>query len=245
MLDRPLFISDAAHSFGASYKGKKIGGDGLADISVFSFHAVKNITTAEGGAMTFTNPAGWDNNSVYREIMLYSLHGQNKDALMKARSGSWSYEIEMPGYKFNMTDIQAAMGLSQLRRYKETLDKRKILHGLYLRELDGDERIILPEFESRDKTPSYHLFPVRIKNADESKRNRTIVFLAGKGIQANVHFIPIPMHPAYRKLNYKITDFPNAYDSFKNEISLPLYPALTEEDIVRVCRELKKSLNVF
>lgn len=239
--DRPVLIADAAHSLGASLNGKKAGT--LADFTVFSFHAVKNLTTAEGGAVLFNDLPGTSAAEVYRSFQLLSLHGQSKDALEKMKTGGWKYSIEIPGYKYNMTDVHASIGLSQLRRYDtEILPKRKKLHMLYMRELSQNRRVILPDFESGGRVPSWHLFPVRIDGAGEKDRDKLIEKLAEKGIAVNVHFIPVIMHPAYKSLGYDIRNCPESHEMYENEISLPLYSTLAEEDASRVCSELKSLL---
>ena len=192
-LCRPLLLADAAHSFGAEYKTcdgwKKSGA--LADFSVFSFHAVKNLTTAEGGAVTFNC-----DDEVYRQLQLLSLHGQSKDALAKMKAGSWRYSIELPGYKCNMTDIAAAMGLVQLKRYPAMLARRKEMFDLYKKSFAADDRFILPQ-ESENFKSSYHVYTLKIQNADEAVRDEIIAKCAENGVACNVHFIPLPMHPFY------------------------------------------------
>ncbi len=238
LLEKPLFLADTAHSFGAEYKGKKIGG--VADFSVFSFHAVKNLATAEGGAVTFNSLGNIDNEHIYNKLMLLSLHGQSKDALAKSKAGSWKYTIECAGYKYNMTDITASLGLVQLRRYdKELLIKRKKSFNLY-NDCLSDDIYILPPFISNDKKSSYHLFPLRIREFDEKKRDKLISRMAEKGIATNVHYIPLVMQPLYKKLGYSINNYPNAYNMYKNEITLPLYSLLKEGDIIYICDALKK-----
>lgn len=238
--DRPVLIADAAHSLGAVYRGKRTGT--LADFNVFSFHAVKNLTTAEGGAVLFNSVPGLDSSGFYEQMQLLSLHGQNKNALEKMRSGGWKYSIELPGYKYNMTDVHASIGLAQLRRYDtEIIPRRKKHYELYKKELQEDSRFILPPFNGPEKASSWHLFPVRLKGADEKVRDAVIAEMTKKDIAVNVHFIPVVMHRAYRELGYDIRKYPNTYGQYCNEISLPLYPALTDEDVLFVCRELKNS----
>ena len=238
-LSRPLLLADAAHSFGAEYKAgnewKKSGA--LADFSVFSFHAVKNLTTAEGGAVTFNC-----DDEVYKQLQLLSLHGQSKDALAKMKAGSWRYSIELPGYKCNMTDIAAAMGLVQLKRYPAMLARRKEMFDLYKKSFAADDRFILPQ-ESENFKSSYHVYTLKIRNADEAVRDEIIAKCAENGVACNVHFIPLPMHPFYHGLGYKIEDYPNAYDMYKNEISLPVHTLMSDDDIAYVANTIKKCMS--
>jgi dTDP-4-amino-4,6-dideoxygalactose transaminase len=238
-LDRTLLISDAAHAFGAGYGSKKLGS--AADFTAFSFHAVKNLTTAEGGAVAFNSLKRLRADDIYKNLALLSLHGQSKDALSKLQAGSWKYSIELAGYKCNMTDIQAAIGLVQLKRYDEMLKKRKRLFELYEKNLNNT-RCILPPFNENlkadKKINSYHLFPLRIKGIGEKERDKIIEMLSEKGIPANVHFIPLPLHKFYKNSGYDIKDYPNTYEMYKNEITLPLYSALKEKDVIYICRNL-------
>ena len=239
-LGRILVLGDSAHSFGSSYKGKKIGG--VADITSFSFHAIKNLTTAEGGALTWNLPENFDNEEIYKELMLLALHGQNKDALAKLKAGAWKYDIVMPGYKCNMTDIMASIGLVQLQRYdREILKKKEELVSYYEKYL-GDlvDKIELPIFENDIKKSCKHLYMIRLKNQDEEKRNDVIAKLGENDIATNVHFQPLPLLTAYKKLGFKIEDYPNAYSQYKNEISLPIHDFLTEDDIKYVCEYIKE-----
>ncbi len=235
-IDKTLFLSDTAHSFGSSYKGVPIGGQ--ADFSVFSFHAVKNLTTGEGGAITFNNLGDVISEELYKKIKLYSLHGQSKDALAKFSSGNYKYTIELAGYKYNMMDIVAAIGIVQLEKYEsEILPKRKKIYETYYKELSNDDRFILPE---NSDDINYHIFPLRLKNYDEEKRDTLITKLFENGIHANVHFIPLPLHPLYKNLGYKIDDYPNTYNQYKNEVSLPIYPSLNFDDLLYVIKKVKE-----
>ena len=238
-LSRPLLLADAAHSFGAEYKAgnewKKSGA--LADFSVFSFHAVKNLTTAEGGAVTFNC-----GDEVYKQLQLLSLHGQSKDALAKMKAGSWRYSIELPGYKCNMTDIAAAMGLVQLKRYPKLLARRREIFDLYKKSFGADDRFILPQ-ESENFKSSYHVYTLKIRNADEAIRDEIIARCAESGVACNVHFIPLPMHPFYSSLGFKIEDYPNAYDMYKNEISLPVHTLMSDDDVAYVANTIKKCMS--
>ena len=241
-LGRILVLADSAHSFGSDYKEKKIGS--VADITSFSFHAIKNLTTAEGGALTWNLPENFDNEEIYKELMLLALHGQNKDALAKLKAGAWKYDIVMPGYKCNMTDIMASIGLVQLQRYDgEILKKKEELVSYYEKYLgDLTDKIELPIFKNDIKESCKHLYMIRLKNQDEEKRNEVIAKLGENDIATNVHFQPLPLLTAYKKLGFKIEDYPNAYNQYKNEISLPLHDFLTEDDIKYICELLVKCL---
>ena len=237
-LCRPLLLADAAHSFGAEYKTcdgwKKSGA--LADFSVFSFHAVKNLTTAEGGAVTFNC-----GDEIYKQLQLLSLHGQSKDALAKMKAGSWRYSIELPGYKCNMTDIAAAMGLVQLKRYPNLLARRREIFDLYKKSFVSDDRLILSA-EGDNFKSSCHVYSLRVRGADETLRDEIIAKCAENGVACNVHFIPLPMHPFYHGLGYKIEDCPNAYDMYKNEISLPVHTLMSDDDVAYVANTIKMIL---
>lgn len=233
ILNRVLVLSDAAHSVGANVHGKKTGA--LTDISVFSFHAVKNLTTAEGGAVALNLPSPFDNVEIYRELCIKSLHGQNKDALAKMQKGNWRYDIVEAGYKMNMTDITAAIGLVELARYdKDTLPKRKAICKAYHTALSKKSWAILPEQSSDEKESSYHLFPLRIRGIDELKRDRIIQKIFDQEVSVNVHFIPVPMMSFYKGMGYNIHDYPKAYSLYENEISLPVFYDLTMEQVNEV-----------
>lgn len=238
-LGRVLVLADAAHSFGA-YRGRARSGS-FADFTSFSFHAVKNLTTAEGGAVTWRKDLGLDDTEIYRQYMLMSLHGQNKDALAKDRLGCWEYDIEAPLYKCNMTDIMAAIGLVQLRRYPELLKKRYALVEKYDVLLAGHGVESAPHLQ-RDGKSSCHLYLTRLTGADERKRNEMIEALAREGIAANVHYKPLPLLTAYKRMGFQISDYPNAYMQYRSEITLPLYSALTVEDVERVVQVIRKQL---
>ena len=239
-LGRILIIGDAAHSFGSSYKEKKIGS--VADITSFSFHAVKNLTTGEGGALTWNLPNNFDNEQIYKELMLLSLHGQNKDALSKLKAGAWQYDITIPAYKCNMTDIIASIGLVQLQRYdNEILKKKQELVSYYEKYLrDLVNKIELPIFKNNVKESCRHLYMIRLKNQDEGKRNEIIAKLGENDIATNVHFQPLPLLTAYKNLGFQIENYPNAYNQYKNEISLPLHDFLSEDDVKYICEYIKK-----
>lgn len=232
-LGRILILSDAAHSIGATYHGIKTGN--LTDISVYSFHAVKNLTTAEGGAVCLNLPAPFNNEDEYRRLNTKSLHGQNKDALAKTRPGAWRYDIEEAGYKYNMTDIQAAMGLVELARYDEViLPRRRKIFQLYSEAFDKYEWAETPVFESPVKTSSYHLYPLRIMNIGESQRDAIISRIFEKQVSVNVHYVPLPMMSFYKQMGYSMSDYPVAFDSYSREITLPVYFDLTDEQVAMV-----------
>lgn len=228
---RVIVLADAAHAFGASRNGTMCGG--AADFTSFSFHAVKNLTTAEGGALVWRDIPGVENDWIYRQFMLLSLHGQSKDALAKTELGAWEYDIVMPAYKCNMTDIMAGIGLAQLNRYPELLERRKEILTCYQKELsdlpveflrhEGTDR------EGREYRSSYHLCLVRLTGKESEFRNQLIIDMAKAGVAANVHYKPLPMHTAYKKMGFDIVDYPNAYHQFENEITLPLHTCLTDE----------------
>lgn len=235
-LGRVVILSDAAHAFGASYKGKKCGS--AADFTSFSFHAVKNLTTAEGGAITWRNIDGISNDDIYREFMLLSLHGQSKDALAKTKLGAWEYDIISPAYKCNMTDIMAGIGLAQLRRYDGLLKRRKEIIEKYDTAIDEMGLLHLDHYTA-DGSSSGHLYFVRFPGKDIEYRNELIIKMAEKGIATNVHYKPLPLLTAYKNLGFDIKDYPNAYDMYKNEMTLPLHTLLTDEEIEYILNTLK------
>lgn len=241
-LGRILLLSDAAHSLGAKYKEKMIGN--IADFTSFSFHAVKNLTTAEGGAITWKENSNFDNEEIYKEIMLLALHGQNKDALAKLKPGAWEYDIVMPGYKCNMTDINAAIGLAQLKRYdSEILAKKEQIIKWYEENLGEIKSLELPKFERIDRKSSLHLYMIRIKGVDSKKRNEIIQKLAEEGISTNVHFQPLPLLSAYKDIGLNIKDYPEAYKMHENQVSLPLHNFVSEEDVRYIANILKEVLS--
>lgn len=242
MLGRILVMPDAAHSLGAWYKGKRAGA--LADITVFSFHAVKNLTTAEGGAICLNLPEPFDMESVYKEMCVSSLHGQSKDALAKTKAGGWRYDVTSVGYKCNMTDVAAAMGLVELARYDQLiLPRRKQIFDAYNQAFGSDNRFRVPTYETLDKRSSYHVFTLRVNDATEKQRDEIIFKMAEKGVAANVHFIPLPLLTVYKSLGYKIDDYPNAYRQYACEISLPVYFDLTDEQVAEVIRVTRESVS--
>ena len=235
-IGRIAVIADAAHSFGAKQKGKMSGN--ISDFSSFSFHAVKNLTTAEGGAVTWRDINGIDNSEIYQHLMTLSLHGQTKDALAKTKLGSWEYDIISPAYKCNMTDITAAIGLSQLRRYDEVLSRRKELINRYNELLSGCDVKILKHYDESYES-SGHLYIVRLNGKDEEFRNKVIVKMAEKGIATNVHYKPLPMLTAYKNLGFTIDDYPNGFNMYKNSITLPLNTLMSNDDVEYVVENLR------
>lgn len=238
-LGRVLILADSAHGFGASYKAKMSGS--VADFTSFSFHAVKNLTTAEGGALTWNSLPGISDEEIYKEFMLLSLHGQSKDALAKTKLGAWEYDIVYPAYKCNMTDIMAAIGMGQLERYAEILKKRKKYIGLYDSAFSDNNIDCLKHYTS-DYSSSGHLYLTRLVGKDSNFRNDFITKMAENGIACNVHYKPLPMHTAYKKLGFDIKDYPNAYRQFENEVTLPLNTKMTENDVIFVAETAKKIL---
>jgi len=236
-LGRILLISDAAHSFGASIDGVRSGA--LADISSFSFHAVKNLTTAEGGALCFNLPTDFDADEIYKEFCTKILHGQNKDALAKTQKGNWRYDVEEPGFKCNMTDIQAAIGLIELRRYQENLDRRKEIFEAYDQAFTTENWAITPLHTTENKITSYHLYQLRIANVSEQQRDVIMQAIFDQDVSVNVHFLPLPTLTAYKKRGYKMEDYPETWNKYHNEISLPVYYDLNEELVSRVIEAVK------
>jgi len=240
-LARILVLSDAAHSIGGIYKNKKVGS--LTDITVYSFHAVKNLTTAEGGAICLNLPDNFDNEDIYKYLNMKSLHGQNKDALAKTQIGNWKYDIVEAGYKCNMTDIQASMGLIEIQRYdNDMLKKRKHIFKLYAELLSKYNWAQIPEFENKNKFSSYHVFMLRIKNINEAERDSIISEIFKADVSVNVHFVPLPMMSYYKNIGYKIEDFPVSYQNYSCEISLPVYYDLTDIDIKTVVNAVAKAV---
>lgn len=225
-MGRIAVIADASHAFGAMRKGKMCGE--IADFTAFSFHAVKNLTTAEGGAVTWREIPNYSSDEIYRSFMLYSLHGQTKDALSKTKVGQWEYDILLPGYKCNMTDIMAAIGLAQLRRYPSMLERRKHIVSMYNKVLENMPVRVLNHYDD-DHQSSGHLYLVYMLGKSVEERNRIIERMAEKNVATNVHYKPLPLLTAYKNLGFKIEDYPNAYDLYKCEITLPLHTKLTDE----------------
>lgn len=239
-LGRIMVLADSSHSIGALYKGKHTGS--LADVTVFSFHAVKNLTTAEGGAVIFNLPEPFDNDEIYKFLCVLSLHGQNKDALAKSK-GSWKYDVITAGFKMNMTDIMASMGLVELARYDgDTLVKRKKIFDFYTSQFKDDDRFVLPVYETADKRTSYHVYLLRVNGASEEQRNEIIRRITAREVAVNVHFQPLPLLSFYNGLGYKMSDYPQAFDNYKCEISLPVFYDLTDEQMQTVVEAVKASV---
>ena len=228
---RVIVLADAAHAFGARWHDKMCGE--VADFTSFSFHAVKNLTTAEGGAITWRPIEGIDDEWLYKQYQLLSLHGQSKDALAKTQLGAWEYDIVAPDYKCNMTDISAAIGLVQIRRYAELLHRRREIIERYNEALKDCNVQVLNHY-GEDHQSSGHLYLVRLLGKDSSYRNEVIRKMAERGIACNVHYKPLPMMTAYKNLGFDIKDYPNAYHQFENEVTLPLHTRLTDEDVAYV-----------
>lgn len=226
-----IVLADAAHAFGASRNGRMCGQ--IADFTSFSFHAVKNLTTAEGGALTWRPIPGIDDEWLYKQFQLLSLHGQNKDALAKTKLGAWEYDIVAPDYKCNMTDIMAAIGLAQMKRYPELLARRRQIIEHY-DEVLRSRNVSLLNHYGEDHASSGHLYLVRLLGRDTEFRNRVIERMAERGIACNVHYKPLPMMTAYKALGFDIANYPNAYDQYRCEITLPLHTRLSDEDVAYV-----------
>lgn len=241
-IGRVLVFSDCAHALGAQWHGKMAGE--IADFTDFSFHAVKNFTTAEGGASTWRDIDGIDNEEIYHQYQLYSLHGQSKDALAKTQLGSWEYDVIGPWYKCNMTDIMAAIGLRQLDRYPEMLKRRAEIVARYDEMCDelGVKHLL---HSGKDFQSSNHLYLTRIPGIDDQTRRKIIIELAERGISTNVHYKPLPMMTAYKAMGWDIKDFPNAYAYYENLITLPLHTCLTDEDVEYVIAIYKEVLRRY
>ncbi len=238
-IGRVAVISDCAHGFGAVRGGKNAGQ--LADFTSFSFHAVKNLTTAEGGAATWNPALGLDNDEIYRQYQIYSLHGQTKSALAKNQIGAWEYDIIGPFYKCNMTDIMAAIGMAQLARYPEMLARRQEMIARY-NEAFRDLGVKLLCHKDGSHTSSGHLYLVRVEGINVEKRNEIIRKMGESGVACNVHYKPLPMLTAYKNMGFDIKDFPNAYRQYENEITLPLYTRLTDEQLDYIIECFKKAV---
>ncbi|AUB66293.1 MULTISPECIES: DegT/DnrJ/EryC1/StrS family aminotransferase [Bacillus cereus group] len=240
LFERIIVMTDAAHAFGAERKGKRCGQ--VADFTCYSFHAVKNLTTAEGGGVVWRNDLGLDDEWVYQQFMLYSLHGQSKDALAKTQKGAWEYDIVYPAYKCNMTDIMAAIGLVQLDRYESLMGRRREIIEMYDKELLPYGIQSLKHYGD-DFSSSGHLYLARMPGIEESERNKIIIELAEMGIASNVHYKPLPMFTAYKNLGFDIKNYPNAFNMYKNEITLPLHTRLTNEEVKYITDTFKEILN--
>ena len=236
---RVIVMSDCAHGFGAVRRGKRAGT--IADFTCFSFHAVKNLTTAEGGAVTWIAHKGMDDEAVYKQYQLLSLHGQNKDALSKNKSGGWEYDIIAPYYKCNMTDIQASIGIVQLERYESMLKRRFEIIAMYDEAFKNDPIQCL-KHQSDIHRSSGHLYFTRIDGMNEAQRNKFIESMAEKGVSCNVHYKPLPMLTAYKRMGFDIGNYPNAYRLYENEITLPLYSTLSDDDVKAVIQAYRECL---
>lgn len=238
-LGRIAILADGAHAFGAQQKGKRCGE--IADFTSFSFHAVKNLTTAEGGALVWRDIQGIDNEELYKQFMLLSLHGQSKDALAKTQLGAWEYDIAAPYFKCNMTDIMASLGIAQLRRYPKLLMRRRKIIEKYNEGLKSEEVTVLQHY-GEDYSSSGHLYLVRLIGKTREECNEIITKMAERGVAANVHYKPLPMLTAYKNLGFSIEDYPNAYELFSNEITLPLHTKLTDEEVDYVIQVFKECM---
>lgn len=234
-IGRVVILADAAHSFGAIYHGKPIGS--IADFSCFSFHAVKNLTTAEGGAVTWRPIPGVEDDWLYQQYMLLSLHGQTKDALAKTKLGAWEYNIVAPYFKCNMTDVHAAIGVAQMRRYDDILARRRATIERMDAAFTNLPLITVPHY-TKDYSSTGHLYITRLEGRNSQERNAFIAALAKLGVATNVHYKPLPMHTAYSRMGFAIRDYPNAYAQFENEVSLPLHTCLSDEDVEYVIEKV-------
>lgn len=239
-LGRILVLNDAAHSLGATYaNGIRTGSE--TDVAVFSLHAVKNVTTAEGGAICLNMPAPFDNEALYAELRQMSLNCQTKDAFSKSKAGGWRYDITGFGMKINMADVNAAIGLAQMRIYPELLQERKRVFTAYNDSFSQESWALVPPAIVKGKESSYHLYALRIKDITEAQRDQIIDEIAKTGVAVNVHFIPMPMLTFFKEKGFKIEDYPQAYNNFKCEISLPIYPQLTEEEVAYIIKAVKEA----
>ena len=240
--NRIIVVADSAHGFGAVQNDRKSGT--LADFTCFSFHAVKNLTTAEGGAVTWKSREGIDDEKLYKDYQIYSLHGQTKDALEKTQKGSWEYDILIPAYKCNMTDIQAGIGLGQLKRYDSLLKRRHEIIEKYENAFK-DTRVVVPKHTGEGHRSSGHLYLARLEGMGLEERNEIIIKMEERGISTNVHYKPLPLLTAYRNLGFDIKDYPNAYHLFENEISLPIYSTLSDDEVEYIAKNLLEILKEY
>ena len=241
-IGRVIVMADTAHAFGATYHGKPVGS--VADFSNFSFHAVKNFTTAEGGAAVWRDIEGIDSDKLYKQYQLFSLHGQSKDALAKTKLGAWEYDIVGPWYKCNMTDVVAGIGLAQMRRYKGLLARRKEIIGKYDAAFKPLGIKVLDHYNDEHQS-SGHLYITRIPGITSEQRSEIITKMAEKGVACNVHYKPLPMMTAYKNLGFDIKDYPNAYENFANEITLPLHTKLTDEEVDYVIEQYSRIVKEY
>ncbi|MFM1538984.1 DegT/DnrJ/EryC1/StrS family aminotransferase [Helcococcus bovis] len=240
--DRVIVVADSAHGFGSEYKGKKSGS--LADFTTFSFHAVKNLTTAEGGAVTWKDVEGLDNETLYKQYQLYSLHGQSKDALAKTQLGAWEYDVMGPWYKCNLTDIASGIGLAQLDRYEDMIERR---YFIMLKYKESCDKLGVKVLNHKDdiKKSSGHLYITMVPNITLEQRNEIIIKMAEEGVSCNVHYKPLPLLTAYKNLGFDIKDYPNAYNQFVGEITLPLHTKLTDEEVEYVIEKYTEILKEY
>ncbi len=242
-LGRIFVMADSAHSIGAIYKERKSGS--LCDATVFSFHAVKNVTTAEGGAICINLPEPFDNEELYRWLRLLSLNGQTKDAFTKSLGGNWKYDIIYPGFKINLSDVCAAVGLAQIRKYTDDLlIKRKNIFEEYNKEFSKFDWAELPPHSMNERESSYHVYLLRIKNITEEKRDKIIEEINKREVAVNVHFIPLPLLTVFKERDYKIEDFPVSYDNYSREITLPVYPQLSQDNVNKIIKSVSDSYNI-
>jgi len=239
-LGRILLVADAAHSFGATLNGKRSGS--LADLTCFSFHAVKNLSTAEGGAMLINLPDDFDHEEIYKDLCIKILHGQSKDALAKAQKGNWRYDVVEPGFKCNMTDIQAAIGLVELDRYQENMDRRKLIFEQYDAGFENESWAIRPLYKTENKLTCYHLYLLRIAGVTEAQRDAIMQHIFDQDVSVNVHFQPLPILTAYKTRGYDIADYPETWNKYANEITLPVYFDLTDEQVQTVIAAVKHAV---
>lgn len=239
-LGRIILMADAAHSFGATLNGKRSGS--LADLTCFSFHAVKNLSTAEGGAMLINLPDSFDHEAIYKDLCVKILHGQSKDAMAKAQKGNWRYDVTEPGFKCNMTDIQAALGLVELDRYQENMDRRKEIFRLYDQGFSAENWAIQPLYKTATKESCYHLYLLRIAGVTEPQRDAIMQAIFDQDVSVNVHFQPLPILTAYKSRGYRMEDYPEAWNKYANEITLPVYFDLTDEQVQQVITAVKNAV---
>ena len=240
--DRVIVVADSAHGFGAEYKGKKSGS--VADFTTFSFHAVKNLTTAEGGAVTWKDVEGLDNEALYKQYQLYSLHGQSKDALAKTQLGAWEYDVMGPWYKCNLTDIASGIGLAQLDRYEDMIERRHFIMSKYKEACDKLGVKVLNHKDDIKKS-SGHLYITMVPNITSEQRSEIIIKMAEEGVSCNVHYKPLPLLTAYKNLGFDIKNYPNAYNQFVGEITLPLHTKLTDEEVEYVIEKYTEILKEY
>ena len=241
-LGRIAIVADAAHSFGAEYKGRRCGS--LCDLTVFSYHAVKNLTTSEGGAICITMPEPFDNAEVYKTLRLWSLNGQTKDAFTKSQTGGWRYDIVYPGFKINMPDICAAIGLAQIRKYEDViLEERKRVFDFYGEQFQANDWAELPPYHKTDYRGSYHLYPLRIKNITEDQRDKIIDIISSHEVAVNVHFIPLPMLTVFKEQGFNIEHYPVTFKCYSTEISLPIYPQLNNNMCLHIVNTVRNAVS--